>query len=235
MNSFRYHVTKRVPGLLFGLLAVSAFFAQFALEPFVVEATASDWFAGLQGAGLQYRLGLLSYVLMNVVWLGLAYALYRRFEAQHRTMAQLVLLLVLAGSVTVFIAAAMQSAPLFTLAENPGLSGVTAASTMDLAQGLFLLGMKANKMAYLFYALWLIPLAMLFFGMDRISRGRRLLLGSALVIAAFGYLVDFVIFYLSPQQLLPVLSGYTFLGEVVVLLWLLIRGLGPAQGDHRIE
>ena len=49
------------------------------------------------------------------------------------------------------------------------------------------------------------------------------IIGVLLIIASFGYVSDTLIFFAYPSLDL-VLSEYTFIGEVVYPLWLLIKG-----------
>jgi hypothetical protein len=51
-----------------------------------------------------------------------------------------------------------------------------------------------------------------------------------LIIAGMGYLVDFTLFFLFPDVTLTV-SDFTFVGEVVLILWLLIRGVNVEQWE----
>jgi hypothetical protein len=57
-------------------------------------------------------------------------------------------------------------------------------------------------------------------------------LGILLIIAGFGYLVDFILFFLFPGVGVTV-SEFTFVGEVLLLLWLLLRGVNVKQWEKR--
>ena len=46
------------------------------------------------------------------------------------------------------------------------------------------------------------------------------------------YLVDFTLFLLFPDVTLTV-SNFTFIGEVALIFWLLIRGVNVEQWDKR--
>ena len=75
----------------------------------------------------------------------------------------------------------------------------------------------------IFWGLWLVPLGLLVFS----SRFLPKLLGPLLVIAGVGYLSD------SATQLLfqglPTISQFTFIGELLFPLWLLIKGVNVAR------
>ncbi len=57
-------------------------------------------------------------------------------------------------------------------------------------------------------------------------------LGVFLVIAGLGYLADFILFFLFPGVGVTV-SEFTFVGEVLLLLWLLIKGVNVEQWERR--
>lgn len=51
-------------------------------------------------------------------------------------------------------------------------------------------------------------------------------------VAGFGYLVDVFTFFLIPSFEV-VVSKYTFVGELVLLLWLLIKGVNVEQWEQQ--
>jgi hypothetical protein len=53
-----------------------------------------------------------------------------------------------------------------------------------------------------------------------------------LIIAGMGYLVDFTLFLLFPDVTLTV-SNFTFIGEVALIFWLLIKGVNVEQWNKR--
>ncbi|TDH26374.1 DUF4386 family protein [Segetibacter sp. 3557_3] len=55
-------------------------------------------------------------------------------------------------------------------------------------------------------------------------------IGILLIVTCLGYLVDFLVFFLIPGT--PViLSEYTLPGEVLMVLWLLIKGVNIKKFD----
>ena len=55
-----------------------------------------------------------------------------------------------------------------------------------------------------------------------------------LVIAGVGYLVDFTQFFLFPAITITV-SEFTFVGEVLLPLWLLIKGVNVEQWESKLH
>jgi hypothetical protein len=77
------------------------------------------------------------------------------------------------------------------------------------------------SIAHIFWGLWLFPLGYLVFKSGFLPK----VIGVLLVIAGVGYLIDFTFFFLFPD--------ITFVGEVVLLLWLLIKGINVEQWEKR--
>ena len=74
--------------------------------------------------------------------------------------------------------------------------------------------------AQIFFGLWLLPLGYLVYKSGFMPK----IVGILLIVACFGYLFDVFTFFLVPNFEL-VISEYTFVGELLMLLWLLIKGV----------
>jgi hypothetical protein len=92
-----------------------------------------------------------------------------------------------------------------------------AALFLDIYQHGFVL-------AHIFFGLWLFPMGYLVFKSGFLPK----VIGVFLIIAGVGYVVDFTLFFLLPEITVKV-SEFTFVGEVLLLLWLLIMGVNVAQ------
>ena len=57
-------------------------------------------------------------------------------------------------------------------------------------------------------------------------------IGILLIVAGMGYLIDFTLFFLFPDITMTV-SNFTFVGEVVLIFWLLIKGVNVEQWEIR--
>jgi hypothetical protein len=58
------------------------------------------------------------------------------------------------------------------------------------------------------------------------------ILGVLLMIGCFGYLIDSFIFFLYPDFDVTI-SQFTFIGELLLPLWLLIKGVNVEQWEQR--
>jgi hypothetical protein len=81
--------------------------------------------------------------------------------------------------------------------------------------------------AQIFWGLWLFPFGYLVFKSGYIPR----ILGVLLIIAGFGYLIDVVTFFLFPN--FPSIALFTWWGELLIALWLIIKGVNVEQWEKR--
>ena len=86
---------------------------------------------------------------------------------------------------------------------------------------LFKYGVLINQ---IFFGLWLFPLGYLVFKSDYFPKIIGKILGVLLIIAGLGYLIDFSTFFLFPNFDVTI-TNFTFWGELILLLWLLIKGV----------
>ena len=82
--------------------------------------------------------------------------------------------------------------------------------------------------AHIFWGLWLLPMGYLIFKSGYIPR----ILGVLLIIGGFGYLIDFVTFLLFPDFEVTI-AEFTFIGELLLPLWLLFKGVDVARWEKR--
>jgi hypothetical protein len=80
----------------------------------------------------------------------------------------------------------------------------------------------------IFFGLWLLPMGYLILKSTYIPK----VIGILLIITCLGYLIDFATFFLFPN--FPIIvSEYTWLGEVLMVLWLLIKGVNIEKFQKR--
>jgi hypothetical protein len=112
----------------------------------------------------------------------------------------------------------------FAVLELLGDSKYLLNFTKDQVQGLVGLFLELHHygivIATLFWGLWLFPMGYLIYKSGFIPK----FLGVLLMIACMGYLVDFITLIIRPDIDFT-LSEFTFLGEVLFPLWLVIKGI----------
>ena len=90
------------------------------------------------------------------------------------------------------------------------------------------LGHYGAFIAAIFWGLWLLPMGYLVFKSGFLPR----IIGVLLIIAGFGYIIDSAALFLLPDLNINI-SQFTFYGELLMLLWLLIKGVNVKQWEKR--
>lgn len=185
------------------------------LEPGDVATTMSN----VAASEALFRLSMVSVLLMDVVAVGLALALYELFKSVSKSMARLMMvLLLLGGGISM-----LNEVSHFAVLELSGAATVapfTAAQSHYLVQLFLDLHEFGAHIAAIFWGLWLFPLGILIVRSNALPK----ILGILLMIAGAGYLVDSFVLFLAPEHATG-LTSFTFVGEVLFLLWLLTKGV----------
>ncbi len=168
------------------------------------------------------RLGTASHILGQLLFVLLVLTLFRLLQGVNQSQAVLMAVVAIVGVPLTLYNEVHHLTVLHLL--DPRQSAVW--STDQLAS-LTLLLMTARGdgilLSQVFWGLWLLPLGYLVFRAGFLPP----FLGVLLVIAGLGYLFDVGLSLLAPAATLRV-SAFTFIGELLFPLWLLIRGVRPS-------
>jgi hypothetical protein len=165
-----------------------------------------------------FRSGTVSWLVAHIILIFQVLVLYRLLSPVNKDHAALMVILALISVPIVFVNEVNHLAVLQLLkSANAG----TLTATQLYAQVMLLLDLRESGIlvAQVFYGLWLLPLGVLVFRSGFLPK----LLGALLVIAAAGYLIDSGTQLMSPG--LATISQFTFVGELLFPLWLVIRGV----------
>ena len=211
--------TARLAGWLYLALMPFGFFGIiYVPSVLVVSGDAATTARNIVVSEWLIRSGTVSHLISQVVFIFLVLALYRLFKPVNRDHAVLMVVLALPAVPIAFLSEVNHLAVLRLLANAD--DGAFTASQLQ-AQAMLFLDMRQNGilLALIFWGLWLIPLGILVFKSGFLPK----LLGVLLVIAGAGYVIDSGMQLLSPG--LATISQFTFVGEVLFTLWLLIKGV----------
>ena len=222
--------TLRTPALVAGigtlLLAVLSAWANFGVvEALVTEGNAARTARDILAAGATFRLGIISLLAAAMLDVVVAWALWAFFAPVHRRVAMLAAWLrtVYAG---IFGLAITQLAGALDVLENAevstGLSTRVEAEAMRRIEsfhlvwdaGLVLFGLHLLVVGYLAFR----------------SNDTPRLLGFLVAVAGLGYVIDSLGALLAPGSL-PEFAVFTFVGEVLLLVWLIARGRKVTPDD----
>ena len=226
MNSIQK--TARLSGVLYlALAALSAFGLVYVPSMLIVPGDAAATASNIVTSESLFRLGFVSNLVAYTVNIFVALFLYKLLKPVNKGIASLMVLLILMGLAIGMLNELNQFVALLVLGSDY-LTVFTAAQSQALATLFLGIYEHGFTIAHIFWGLWLFPMGYLIFRSGFLPR----VIGVLLAIAGLGYLVDFTLFFLFPDVAVTV-SNFTFVGEVVLILWLLIKGVNVEQWEIR--
>lgn len=221
--------TARTAGFLYLILAVCGGFAEFFVrQSLIVGGDAAATASNILGAQPLFRLGIAAELVGQVAFVLLVLALYRVLKPVGRNYARVMVAFVLVAVTITSLNMLNQFAALHVLAGAPYLTAFDAGQLQALAMTFLDLHHAGYVIAQVFFGLWLLPLGYLIYRSGFIPK----LIGVLLVIACAGYLADVATFFLAPGFGV-VLSEFTFIGELALMLWLLVMGVNVGRWERR--
>ena len=220
--------TARTAGFLYLLLAPLGFFGLEYIPSITVPGNAVATVSNIMAHTLLFRLSILSALITPIVTASVAFFLYKLFKSVNKNQATLMVIFTLAATPIAMLNELNHFAVLLLL---NGTDYLKVFSVDQLySQVMFFLDLShyGAYIAAIFWGLWLLPLGYLIFKSNFIPK----LIGILIIVAGFGYLVDSVALFLLPDLNIDI-SQFTFIGEVLLLLWLLIKGVNVEQWKKR--
>lgn len=213
--------TARIAGLLYLILAaVSAFGLVYVPSVIIAPGDAAATAGNILANESLFRLGVVCNLLAFTVNIFVVAFLYKLLRPVNEGMASLMVIFILVGISIAMLNELNQVAVLLVSGADYS-TAFTVPLFLDLYEHGFII-------AHIFFGLWLFPMGYLVFKSGFLPR----FLGVLLIIACFGYLADFILFFLFPDVGVKI-SEFTFVGEVALLLWLLIKGVNVEQWEKR--
>lgn len=206
----------RKAGLLYLLLIpLGVFGILFVPSYFIVEGDMNATMENIANDESLFRLSIVSSLATQVVQIFVVLALYHVFKEVDRRVAAFMVI-----SILVAVPIAMlNELNYFAVLESLG-NGERVSLFLSLhSYGVFI--------AQIFWGIWLFPMGYLAYKSGFIPK----IIGVLLMIACFGYLIDSLVVFLH-LDLGFVLSDFTFVGEVAILLWLIIKGKKERNGGN---
>jgi hypothetical protein len=216
----------RFAGFGYLIIFITGIFSNFfVLEGLVVPEDAAATARNIMQNGMMFRIGLVSFILMVVFDLLLAWALYILFRPVNKDLSLLSGWLRLVNGTVFGIAlfGLVNVLQMINGAENPGLEAAPLPAQIMLSLDTFnhtwLIGL-------VFFGFHLILLGYLIIRSGYIPR----IIGYLLIVAGIGYLIDSFANFLLPSyedyadilMMIVVIPGVV--GELSLTLWLLIKG-----------
>jgi hypothetical protein len=208
-------------------MAGTGAFAYFVvLEGMITPGDAVSTAAEITSREGTFRLGVLAWLVIVVLDVIVAWALYRVFRPVSVSVAALAAAFRLVYTAVLLVAVGQLLRALDVLGSDPG-----ATSSPDQVSAQAMLELSAFQSTYdIGLLLFGIHLALLGYLATR-SRFVPTVVGALLVLAGAGYVFDTVAAVLALD--LPIqVSVFTFLGELLLGLWLLLAGARLDDADH---
>jgi len=215
----------RLAGLFYLIVIVCGVFAELVVRAKIFNISDTEaTIYHIKTSAFLFRLGFMSDLMMQTAYFFLPLLLYKIFKAVNKEVASVMILCVTVAVAIMCVNMLNNYAPLILLGDAPYLKNVEVNELHS--QVLFYLDMhhKGYHIAQIFFGLWLLPLGYLVVK----SRLFPKIIGIFLMIGCFGYLADFVLFFLFPavnQSIVELITLPADIGEISFCLYLLIKGV----------
>lgn len=174
-----------------------------------------------------FRLGFVISLTRFAVFIFMVLALYKLLRPVNKDWSLVMVAFALVSISIGMVSLLFQYAAPLLLSSN----GYSTLFTTDQwhAQVLFFINMQMlGDKASQILVVWLLPLGYLIYKSGFFPK----ILGVLMVIAGWGYVTDFLVFFLLPNLNWQV-AGFAFLGELPFPLWLLMKGVNVEQWRSR--
>jgi hypothetical protein len=220
--------TARTAGFLYLLLAPLGFFGGEYIPSITVPGNTVATVNNIMAHTLLFRLSILSALITPIVTVLVALFLYKLLKSVNKNQAVLMVIFALSALPIAMLNELNHFAVLLLL---NGTEYLKVFSVDQLySQVMFFLNLShyGAFIAAIFWGLWLLPMGYLVFKSGFLPR----IIGVLLIIGGFGYIMDSAALFLLPDLKIDV-SQFTFIGELFMLLWLLIKGVNLEKWKKR--
>jgi len=223
-ENFNPNRTARIAGLLYIVPWVFSFLAIILRQNLIVAGDAAATAENIAASEFTFRFSIVSDLFVQVIFIFLVLLLFQLLKPVNKNIAVLMVVLFLVSVPIAMLNMLNQHAALLLLSGSEYLNALTT----DQLQSLVTLFREFHEIgimiAYIFWGLWLFPLGYLVFKSGFLPR----IIGILVMISCFGYLFDFTAFFLFPDFNFAI-NMYTGWAELILCLWLLIKGVNVEQ------
>ena len=216
--------TARIAGFLYFLqIPLGVFGLVYVPKALVVSGNMAATAHNILANEFAFRLSMVSAILTTILTVVTAYYLYKLLKTVNKTAALSMILFTLVVAPISMINELNNVAVLLILKNH---NAFTTGQVQTLISLFFDLHKYGLAIMGIFFGLWLLPMGYLVIKSKFIPK----IIGIFLLIGCFSYLIDFFTFFLFPNFGI-VTTEYTFLGEVLMVLWLLIKGVKAKEWE----
>ncbi len=209
----------RVAGFLYlTLLPLGLFGLLYVPSRLMVPGDAAATAKNIIGSESLFRLSIVTAFLVHLINIFVVLILYQLLKPVNRRMALLMVIFLLLG-VPIAMFNEINNFAVLRLLHGPDNGLITLF--LDLHE-------TGIQIAGIFWGFWLFPMGYLVYKSGFLPR----ILGVLLIVAGLGILVESGAAFLLPNNKVGI-GVFTFWGEVLFPLWLLIRGVNVERWDKR--
>lgn len=218
--------TARISGALYLILKVSGIFSLlYVPSELIVWEDPETTVENIKASEHLFRLGILSGLLCFTCFIFLPLTLYKLLKGVNEAQAVLMVVLAIVSVPISYIGITYQVDVLTLINDSEFLKVFTAEGLQARVILLLKSSNNGNLVAHVFWGLWLFPFGYLVYKSGFLPK----FFGIMLMLGCFGYLIDFVGYFLYGdygQTLVATVVGLpAAIGEIGICLWLLIVGV----------
>jgi hypothetical protein len=222
----------RVAAFLLLILSPLAVFGMiYVPSMLIVPGDAATTASNIMASESLFRLGIASTLLSQIVGIFWVLVLYQLLKPVNKNMAVLMVIFNLL-IVPIAMLNELNEFAVLLLSSGAGYAMVFTPGQLHALVTLFLyLHDYGIKIAGIFWGLWLFPYGFLVFKSGFLPR----FIGVLLMLGCFGYLIQSFVGFLAPDLVVytALLAALTSSGELLLPLWLLIKGVNVEQWEKR--
>lgn len=211
--------SARITGAVYLLYFLTAVLGEFFLKGLVVDGDAAATANNILAHQSLFRLGLATGLIATACYIAVTALFYDLFKPVNRGLSLLAAFFSLVGCAILAFASLFQLAPLVVLGGSQYLSVFKVEQLRALALMFLGLNSQANNICVVFFGTYCLLIGYLIFKSTFLPR----ILGVLMALAGLGWLT-----FLSPplaNHLSPYNLVLGFLAELLLMLWLLVRGV----------
>ncbi len=217
----------RVAGFLYLVANLLAPFTLLYLPSrLIVRGDAAATANNIMASESLFRFGIMSNLFNSIASIFLVLALYQLLKVANKNMASLMVIFSLAAVPIVMFNELNNLAVLQLLSGADYLKVYPTDQLQALAYLFLRLHRQGLNIAQIFWGLWLFPMGYLVFKSGFLPR----ILGILLMIGCFGYVIQSFAAFLGYNVSIIFFTSW---GELLFLLWLLIKGVNVEQWEKR--
>ncbi len=220
-KTYSIKATARIAGILYFLqIPLGVFGIIYIPQVLFVPNDLSTTVSNILSNESMFRMSIVSAIVCALITVLTAYFIHKVLKPVDKTLAKLIVIFTYIVAPITMLNELNHIAILLILKKAEIRTAFSTNQIHSAIRFFIELHNYGLQIAHIFFGLWLLPMGYLVIKSGYIPK----IIGYLLLVTCLGYLVDFVMFFLFPDFDFK-LSEYTWLGEVLMVLWLLIRGV----------